>query len=127
MIEIFPYSLTSLLTALFVHLYLLSIKQWRYIKVALHYFPYKSYRPTTFFIIKSRFLTSKQMHTYLKDIREWSYHAQIIIVGKNINYEELFKNQYRIFGVIDTTANHSWGFLQEQIRFYLNPIYSESD
>lgn len=123
MIEIFPYSLTSLYTAFIIKIYLIIKKKHNKVKLTLHYHPYKSHFPTTYFIIKSRGLTYENMHTYLKDIRERSQQARIIIVGSDINYHELFQKHYRVFGVIDTSENKSWKYLKEQVFFYLDGIY----
>lgn len=81
------------------------------------------YKSHTYFIIKSLFLTSSQMYDYLKEIRMRHTHASIILIGSHINYEEIFKNHYRVFGVIDTTANKSFKFIRDQIRYYLNSLY----
>lgn len=124
MIEIFPFSLTGFITAFSVKIYFL-IKKINYkVKISLYYHPYKSHFPTTYFIIKSRGLTYENMHAYLKDIRERSQQARIIIIGSDINYHELFQKHYRVFGVIDTSENKSWKYLKEQVFFYLDGIYS---
>ncbi|NKZ20129.1 hypothetical protein HF992_04595 [Streptococcus ovuberis] len=65
------------------------------------------------------------MNGYLRDIRTYSELATIIIIGQNIDYEELFKNHYRVFGVIDITENKSLTFLRNQIHFYLDGLYKK--
>lgn len=127
MIKVFPHSALSIFVAVIIKCYLTIHHTHSKIKLSLSYYPYKFYNPTTYFIIKSRFLTSDQMNFYLRDIRLHSECANIIIVGKNINYEELYKNHYRVFGVIDTTNNKSLAFIRAQIRFYLDSLYSLSD
>lgn len=127
MIKVFPHSALSIFVAVIIKCYLIIHHTHSKIKLSFSYYPYKSYIPTTYFIIKSRFLTSDQMNCYLRDIRLHSERANIIIVGKNINYEELYKNHYRVFGVIDTTNNKSLAFIRAQIRFYLDGLYSLSD
>lgn len=123
MIEIFPYTMTNLITAFIVKTYFFLNKRQYKIKISTHYYPYKDYFPTTYFIIKSKQLTYEKMHFYLKDIRERSQLANIILIGSDIDYEELFSNHYRIFGVIDTSDNKSWKYLKEQIYFYLDGIF----
>lgn len=124
MISILPNSLMSVVTMLMVRLYLLKNQQILKIKVILGYYPCKTFAPSTYFIIKSRFLTAEQMHSYLKDIRQRSQLATIIIIGKDINYEELFKNHYRVFGVIDTSDKFSLRDIRKQINDCLDAIYS---
>lgn len=63
------------------------------------------------------------MYAYLKEIRFRSNFANIIIVGEHIDYEELFKNHYRVFAVIDTTNNKSLTFIRDQVHFYLDGLY----
>lgn len=123
MIEIISHSLLSMVVACTIKLYLFSKHSPAKIKLSISYHPYKSYLPTTYFIIKSRFLTSEQMYHYLRDIRAHSDLANIVIIGKQINYEELFKNHYRIFGVIDTSDNPSLVFVLKQIYRHLDALY----
>ncbi|MBM9832653.1 hypothetical protein IAG15_15995 [Enterococcus faecalis] len=66
------------------------------------------------------------MKVYLQDIRTQSELANIIIVGSHIDYEDLLKNHYRVFGVIDRTDNQSISFLMKEIRYYLDGIYGDS-
>nr|WP_052123875.1 hypothetical protein [Streptococcus phocae] len=65
------------------------------------------------------------MYAYLDDIRKHSDYANIIILGSYINYEKIFRNHYRVFGVIDTTTNKSFKFIRDQIHFYLDELYSQ--
>lgn len=123
MIEVFPNSTLSIFVAVIIKCYLIIHHTHSKIKLSFSYYPYKSYIPTTYFIIKSRFLTSEQMMVYLQDIRTHSKFANIIIIGKNINYSDLFKNHYQVFGVIDTTENRSLTFIRNQIHFYLDGLY----
>ncbi|GGE28942.1 hypothetical protein [Streptococcus himalayensis] len=127
MIEIFPNSLISFFIALITKIYLLSKRKYRDIKISLYYHPYKSHIPTTYFIIKSMFLSANQLNLYLQDIRAHSELANIIIIGSHINYEELFRNHYRVFGVIDTTENKSLKFIRNQIHFYLDSLYGSKN
>ncbi|WP_236562960.1 hypothetical protein [Streptococcus halichoeri] len=82
------------------------------------------YKSNIYFIIKSFFMTSNQMYKYLDDIRLTHFHASIIIIGSHIDYEEIFKKHYRVFGVIDTTTNKSFTFIRDQISFYLDSLYN---
>ena len=63
------------------------------------------------------------MTFFLEDIRRHSQLANIILIGSNIDYEELYRNHYRVFGVIDTTENKSLTFIRDQIHFYLDGLY----
>ncbi|HEM5042836.1 TPA: hypothetical protein U1261_000558 [Streptococcus suis] len=63
------------------------------------------------------------MHFFLRDIRQRSELANIIIIGKDIDYEELFRNHYRVFGVIDTSENQSFGYICKEIFHYLDALY----
>ncbi|MGT2756545.1 hypothetical protein [Streptococcus ovuberis] len=125
MINILPYSPLSIFSAIIIKGYLISHQIYSKIKLSFSYYPYNSYTPTTYFIIKSKYLTSDQMNGYLRDIRTYSELATIIIIGQNIDYEELFKNHYRVFGVIDITENKSLTFLRNQIHFYLDGLYKK--
>ncbi|HEP1431652.1 TPA: hypothetical protein VH926_000781 [Streptococcus pyogenes] len=66
------------------------------------------------------------MYAYLEHIRSQSDLATIIIIGSHINYDELFKNHYRVFGVIDTTENKSLAFIRDQVHFYLDALYGSN-
>lgn len=123
MIEIFPNSLISFFIAFITKIYLLSKTKYRDIKISLYYHPYKSHVPTTYFIIKSIFLSANQLNFYLQDIRTRSELANIIIIGSHIDYEELYRNHYRVFGVIDTTETKSIKFIRNQIHLYLDSLY----
>ncbi|TWS99270.1 hypothetical protein FRX57_00840 [Streptococcus cuniculipharyngis] len=63
------------------------------------------------------------MFHYLENIRTYSQSANIIIIGSHIDYDKLYKNHYRIFGIIDTTKNKSLTFIREQIHLYMKAIY----
>lgn len=47
------------------------------------------------------------------------FHDSIILIGSHINYDDIFRNHYRVFGIIDTTANKSFKCIQNQIHDYL--------
>ena len=123
MIKIFPHSLLSIFVSLVIQHYLFISQLHSKIKLSFSYYPYKSYIPTTYFIIKSNFLTSEQVTFFLEDIRRHSQLANNILIGSNIDYEELYRNHYRVFGVIDTTENKSLTFIRDQIHFYLDGLY----
>ncbi|HFI0322037.1 TPA: hypothetical protein ACGOWE_000921 [Streptococcus suis] len=123
MIKIFPHSLLSIFVSLVIQHYLFISQLHSKIKLSFSYYPYKSYIPTTYFIIKSNFLTSEQVTFFLEDIRRHSQLANIILIGSNIDYEELYRNHYRVFGVIDTTENKSLTSIRDQIHFYLDGLY----
>lgn len=82
------------------------------------------YNTTTYFIIKSMFLSSDTMYSYIEDIRLRSEFAHIIIIGSDIDYDKLFRNHYRIFGVVDTTRNYSLQSIRQEIHSYLEGIYN---
>lgn len=82
------------------------------------------YNTTTYFIIKSMFLSSDTMYSYIEDIRLRSEFANIIIIGSYIDYDKLFRSHYRIFGVIDTARNHSLQSIRQEIHSYLDGIYN---
>lgn len=81
------------------------------------------YKSSTYFIIKSGSLTSKKMKLYLKSIQFHSKKSEVIIIGSQIDYDELYRNHYSVFGVIDITKNKSLKFIKEKIHFYLEEIY----
>lgn len=126
MIEIFPISWLSIVMIAIVKYYLILHNINKQIKLIFYYRPYKSHSPTVYFIIKSRFLKSEKMYSYLRDIRSRSDLATIIIIGSHINYDELFKNHYRVFGVIDTTEDKSLAFIRDQVHFYLDALYGSN-
>ncbi|MBF9674457.1 hypothetical protein IAI20_10470 [Streptococcus pseudopneumoniae] len=70
------------------------------------------------------FLSSDTMYSYIEDIRLRSEFANIIIIGSHIDYDKLFRSHYRIFGVIDTTRNHSLQSIRQEIHSYLDGIYN---
>lgn len=121
MIIIFPFSLMSLIIALIVKYYLVINK--RKIKMSLNMHFNVSQQPTIYFIIKSAHLTSNKMYSYLDEIRNHSERANIIIIGSHIQYDDLFKNHYRIFDVIDMTKNKSLKNVSNKIRLQLDSIY----
>ena len=81
------------------------------------------YKSSTYFIIKSGSLTSKKMKLYLKSIQFSSKKSEVIIIGSQIDYDELYRNHYSVFGVIDITNNKSLKYIKEKIHFYLEEIY----
>ena len=81
------------------------------------------YKSSTYFIIKSGSLTSKKMKLYLKSIQFSSKKSEVIIIGSQIDYDELYRNHYSVFGVIDITKNKSLKYIKEKIHFYLEEIY----
>ena len=83
------------------------------------------YNTTTYFIIKSMFLSSDTMYSYIEDIRLHSEFAHIIIIGSDIDYDKLFRSHYRIFGVVDTTRNYSLQSIRQEIHSYLDGIYNK--
>ena len=87
-----------------------------------HKINYK-YKSSIYFIIKSGFLTSEKMNLYLKSIQFHSKKSEIIIIGSQIDYDELYRNHYSVFGVIDITNNKSLKYIKEKIHFYLEEIY----
>lgn len=123
MIKILSYSPLSIFVAVIIKSYLISHRIYSKVKLSFSHYPYRYDNTTTYFIIKSQFLTSEQMNACLQDIRTHTELANIIIIGKDINYEELFKNHYRVFGVIDTTNSKSLTFIKDQVQFYLDGLY----
>ena len=81
------------------------------------------YKSSTYFIIKSGSLTSKKMKLYLKSIQFSSKKSEVIIIGSQIDYDELYRNHYSVFGVIDITNNKSLKYIKEKIHFYLEELY----
>ncbi|CYU57760.1 TPA: hypothetical protein ACGOY9_002038 [Streptococcus suis] len=123
MIEVFPVSIFSLFIALLTKIFFLGKRIGYKVKITLHYHHFKSRIPTTYFIIKTKRLTDEKMHYYLQDIRRQSELANIIIIGGDINYEALFKNHYRVFGVIDTSEDKSLKSIKKQLDAYLHTLY----
>ena len=87
-----------------------------------HKINYK-YKSSIYFIIKSGFLTSEKMNLYLKSIQFHSKKSEIIIIGSQIDYDELYRNHYRVFGVIDITNDKSLTFIKDKVHFYLVGLY----
>lgn len=87
-----------------------------------HKINYK-YKSSIYFIIKSGFLTSEKMNLYLKSIQFYSKKSEIIIIGSQIDYDELYRNHYRVFGVIDITNDKSLTFIKDKVHFYLDGLY----
>lgn len=79
------------------------------------------------FYRKSYFFKSKQVYDLLNEIRMCYPHAHIILIGNHINYEEIFKNHYRVFGVIDTTSHKSLRSIRDQIQLYLDELYNSNN
>ena len=63
------------------------------------------------------------MKLYLKSIQFSSKKSEVIIIGSQIDYDELYRNNYNVFGVIDITNNKSLKYIKEKIHFYLEEIY----
>ena len=63
------------------------------------------------------------MKLYLKSIQFRSNKAKVIIIGSQIDYDELYRNHYSVFGVIDITNNRSLKYIKEKIHFYLDGLY----
>ena len=80
------------------------------------------YKSSTYFIIKSGSLTSKKMKLYLKSIQFSSKKSEVIIIGSQIDYDELYRNHFSVFGVIDITNNKSLKYIKEKIHFYLEEL-----
>ena len=63
------------------------------------------------------------MKLYLKSIQFSSKKSEVIIIGSQIDYDELYRNHYSVFGVIDITNNKSLKYIKKKIHFYLEEIY----
>ena len=63
------------------------------------------------------------MKLYLKSIQFHSKKSEVIIIGSQIDYDELYRNHYSVFGVIDITKNKSLKYIKEKIHFYLEELY----
>ena len=121
-IQILHYSLFGYILSLYLKYYFLK-KTFKNTKILLgHKINYK-YKYSTYFIIKSGALTSKKMKLYLKSIQFSSKKSEVIIIGSQIDYDELYRNHYSVFGVIDITNNKSLKYIKEKIHFYLEEIY----
>lgn len=123
MIEIFPISIFGLFIAILTKIFFLGKKIGYKVKMTFHYHHFKSHIPTTYFIIKTKRLTDEKMYFYLQDIRMQSELANIIIIGSDIDYGRLFKNHYRVFGVIDTSEDKSLKSIKKQLDAYLHTLY----
>lgn len=60
---------------------------------------------------------------YLKSVQSSSKKSEAIIIGSQIDYDELYRNHYSVFGVIDITNNKSLKYIKEKIHFYLEELY----
>ena len=121
-IQILHYSLFSYILSLYLKYYFFK-KTFKNTKILQgHKINYK-YKSSTYFIIKSGSLTSKKMKLYLKSIQFSSKKSEVIIIGSQIDYDELYRNHYSVFGVIDITNNKSLKYIKEKIHFYLEEIY----
>ena len=121
-IQILHYSLFGYILSLYLKYYFLK-KTFKNTKILQgHKINYK-YKSYTYFIIKSGSLTSKKMKLYLKSIQFSSKKSEVIIIGSQIDYDELYRNHYSVFGVIDITNNKSLKYIKEKIHFYLEEIY----
>lgn len=121
-IQILHYSLFGYILSLYLKYYFLK-KTFKNTKILLgHKINYK-YKSSTYFIIKSGSLISKKMKLYLKSIQFSSKKSEVIIIGSQIDYDELYRNHYSVFGVIDITNNKSLKYIKEKIHFYLEEIY----
>lgn len=121
-IQILHYSLFGCILSLYLKYYFFN-KTFKNTKILQgHKINYK-YKSYTYFIIKSRSLTSKKMKLYLKSIQSSSKKSEVIIIGSQIDYDELYRNHYSVFGVIDITNNKSLKYIKEKIHFYLEDLY----
>ena len=123
MIEIFPISIFGLFIAILTKIFFLGKKIGYNVKMTFQYHHFKAHMPTTYCIIKSKRHTNEKMYFYLQDIRMQSELANIIIIGSNIDYGGLFKNYYRVFGVIDTSEDKSLKSIKKQLDAYLHTLY----
>jgi len=114
-IQILHYSLFGYILSLYLKYYFLK-KTFKNTKILQgHKINYK-YKSSTYFIIKSGALTSKKMKLYLKSIQFSSKKSEVIIIGSQIDYDELYRNHYSVFGVIDITNNKSLKYIKEKIQ-----------
>ena len=121
-IQILHSSLFGYILSLYLKYYFLK-KTFKNTKILQGYKINYKYKSSTYFIIKSGFLTSKKMKLYLKSIQFSSKKSEVIIIGSQIDYDELYRNHYSVFGVIDITNNKSLKYIKEKIHFYLEEIY----
>ena len=122
--QILHYSLFGYILSLYLKYYFFKkIKTFKNTKILQgHKINYK-YKSSTYFIIKSRSLTSKKMKLYLKSIQFHSKKSEVIIIGSQIDYDELYRNHFSVFGVIDITNNKSLKYIKYKIHFYLEELY----
>jgi len=121
-IQILHYSLFGYILSLYLKYYFFN-KTFKNTKILQGHKINLKYKSSTYFIIKSRSLTSKKMKLYLKSIQFSSKKSEVIIIGSQIDYDELYRNHYSVFGVIDITNNKSLKYIKEKIHFYLEEIY----
>lgn len=121
-IQILHYSLFGYILSLYLKYYFFN-KTFKNAKILQGHKINHKYKSSTYFIIKSRSLTSKKMKLYLKSIQFSSKKSEVIIIGSQIDYDELYRNHYSVFGVIDITNNKSLKYIKEKIHFYLEEIY----
>lgn len=121
-IQILHSSLFGYILSLYLKYYFLK-KTFKNTKILQGYKINYKYKSSTYFIIKSGSLTSKKMKLYLKSIQFSSKKSEVIIIGSQIDYDELYRNHYSVFGVIDITNNKSLKYIKEKIHFYLEEIY----
>lgn len=84
-IQILHYSLFGYILSLYLKYYFFKkIKTFKNTKILQgHKINYK-YKSSTYFIIKSRSLTSKKMKLYLKSIQFHSKKSEVIIIGLSL-------------------------------------------
>ena len=121
-IQILHYSLFGYILSLYLKYYFFK-KTFKNTKILQGNKINYKYKSSTYFIIKSGSLTSKKMKLYLKSIQFSSKKSEVIIIGSQIDYDELYRNHYSVFGVIDITKNKSLKYIKEKIHFYLEEIY----
>lgn len=126
MIQIYYFSLKGLLTSYFIACYLHSLHLLRRVKLRFFLTRHYRYRSSIYFIIYPSFLKrpEKQVYAAIERIRKTDTYGHIILIGKHIDYEHLFRHHYRIYGVIDQTENPSWSYLKRQISYYLEGCFN---
>lgn len=121
-IQILHYSLFGYILSLYLKYYFFN-KTFKNTKILQGHKINHKYKSSTYFIIKSRSLTSKKMKLYLKSIQFSSKKSEVIIIGSQIDYDELYRNHFSVFGVIDITNNKSLKYIKDKIHFYLEELY----
>ena len=121
-IQILHYSLFGYILSLYLKYYFFK-KTFKNTKILQGNKINYKYKSSTYFIIKSRSLTSKKMKLYLKSIQFHSKKSKVIIIGSQIDYDELYRNHFSVFGVIDITNNKSLKYIKEKIHFFLDSLY----